>query len=94
MKKRNKKVYDDDDGRVISPMNLDGMPWSRGGMTDREPQEGNRNMSPKDENEIELTPKEKRAMMGGVFAAAFLVAGAFLLAGFLFILFCIHVWFR
>lgn len=94
MKKRNKKVYDDDDGRVISPMNLDGMPWNRGGMTDREPQEGNLNTGSKDENEIELTPKEKRAMMGGVFAAAFLVAGVFLLAGFLFILFCIHVWFK
>ena len=94
MKKRNKKVYDDDDGRVISPMNLDGMPLNRGGMTDREPQEGNLNIGSKDENEIELTPKEKRAMMGGVFAAAFLVAGVFLLAGFLFILFCIHVWFK
>ena len=27
MKKRNKRIYDDDDGRVISPMNVDGMPW-------------------------------------------------------------------
>ena len=23
-----KKVYDDDDGRVIANMNVDGMPWS------------------------------------------------------------------
>ena len=27
MSKRKKKEYDDDDGRVISPMNVDGMPW-------------------------------------------------------------------
>ena len=27
MSKRKKKVYDDDDGRVISSMNVDGMPW-------------------------------------------------------------------
>lgn len=25
--KRKRKVYDDDDGRVIAPMNVDGMPW-------------------------------------------------------------------
>lgn len=27
MKKRKRKVYDDDDGRVIAPMNVEGMPW-------------------------------------------------------------------
>ncbi len=27
MKYRKKKQYDDDDGRVIAPMNVDGMPW-------------------------------------------------------------------
>ena len=26
-KERKKKQYDDDDGRVIAPMNVDGMPW-------------------------------------------------------------------
>ena len=28
MKKRKQKRYDDDDGRVIAPMNVSGMPWS------------------------------------------------------------------
>lgn len=27
MRKRKRKVYDDDDGRVIAPMDVDGMPW-------------------------------------------------------------------
>ena len=27
MKRRKKKQYDEDDGRVIAPMNVDGMPW-------------------------------------------------------------------
>ena len=94
MKKRNKKVYDDDDGRVISPMNVDGMPWNRGAMTERPNKENNQNSESQSDNEIELTAKEKRAMMGGVFAAAFLVAGVFILAGFLFILFCLNVWFK
>ena len=94
MKKRNKKVYDDDDGRVISPMNVDGMPWNHGGIANHDAKHTEREKPMLDENEIELTPQEKRARMGGVFAAAFLVAGAFLLAGFLFILFCVLVWFR
>ncbi|MFA6947475.1 MAG: hypothetical protein WCQ72_00665 [Eubacteriales bacterium] len=29
--KKNKKTYDDDDGRVIAPMNLEGMPWNNPG---------------------------------------------------------------
>ncbi|MEG2453285.1 MAG: hypothetical protein RSB20_00275, partial [Clostridia bacterium] len=27
MCKRNKKVYNDDDGRMVAPMNVPGMPW-------------------------------------------------------------------
>ena len=30
-KKKDKKTYDDDDGRVVAPMNVDGMPWYRKG---------------------------------------------------------------
>ena len=94
MKKRNKKIYDDDDGRVISPMNVSGMPWhSEGG----EPFSKDQSASEKEthrEDDLNLTPKEKRAMMGRVFAAALLVAGIFALAGFLFILFCVFVWLK
>ena len=90
MKKRKKKVYDDDDGRVISPMNVDGMPWHRDvGTAKSEP-----GREQKDENELTLTKEERRAMMGGVFAAAALVAGIFVLAGLLFILFCVFVWLK
>lgn len=31
LKKKSKKEYDDDDGRVIAPMNVEGMPWHRKG---------------------------------------------------------------
>lgn len=27
---KSKKIYDDDDGRVIADMNIDGMPWTDG----------------------------------------------------------------
>ena len=89
MKKRKKKVYDDD-GRVIAPMNVDGMPWNRKGPVD--PSKASKEK--KDEEELSLTSAEKRAMMGGVFAAALLVAGIFVVAALLFILFCIFVWFK
>jgi hypothetical protein len=92
MSKRKKKEYDDDDGRVISPMNVDGMPW----YTERKSPFGGKK-KPKEEkrsiDDVSLTKQESRAMMGGVVAAALLVAGIFAIAGLLFILFCIYVWF-
>ncbi len=90
MKKRIKKVYDDDDGRVIAPMNVDGMPWASTNTHAQPESESEKG----DNDQIQLTPKEQRAMMGGVLAASLLVTGAFILAGFLFILFCVGVWLR
>lgn len=90
MKKRQKKVYDDDDGRVISSMNVDGMPWQFNGSKSTDECENQAS----DESQIDLSPAEKRALMGGVFSAAMLVAGAFLLGGLLFVLFCVFVWLR
>lgn len=92
MKNRKKKVYDDDDGRVISSMNVDGMPWYWEDPTGRPDSQKREQKSPEDE--LQLTKKERRAMIGGVFAAALLIAGVFALAGFLFILFCVYVWLR
>ena len=91
MKKREKRVYDDDDGRVIAPMNVDGMPWSR--KSSPAPQIP-KDEAPKVADDLQLTAKEKRAMVGGVFAAAILIAGIFVLAAFLFILFCLFVWLK
>ncbi len=91
MKKNKKKEYDDDDGRVIAPMNVEGMPWYN-----EKPKSvfapKKRNSS--SEDELHLSKREQRAMMGGVFAAALLVAGVFALAALLFILFCVYVWFK
>lgn len=87
MKKRKKKVYDDDDGRVISNMNVEGMPYYR----DTKPF-GNEG-EPSD-SDLDLSQSERRAMIGGVFAAALLVAGIFALVGTLFLLFCTKVWLK
>ena len=90
MKKERKNKYDDDDGRVIAPMNIDGMPWYSG----NHKLFGNKQPSEQNSGDIQLTPKETRAMLGGVFAAALLVAGVFALAALLFILFCVYVWLK
>lgn len=81
---KRKKQYDDDDGRVISPMNVDGMPWYV----------ANRPQVEESSDKLELNKEEKRAFAGGVFKAVALIAGVFILAYLLFILFCVHVWFR
>lgn len=95
MKKRKKKVYDDDDGRVISPMNVDGMPWHNGHpAAPSEPKKDETATDTSEQDDLVLTGAERRAMATGVFAAAMLVAGIFVLAGFLFILFCNLVWLR
>ncbi len=80
-----KRKYDDDDERVIAPMNIEGMPWYQKGV--KQQHVNNENIQP-------LTKKETLsvtlyAILAGVTVA--LIIGFF---GFLFILFCIHVWFR
>jgi len=87
-----KKVYDDDDGRVIANMNVDGMPWSiRDVMARRrksdEMLQGGGDFS-------DLSAKETREIVKGAVKAGLIIAGVFLVAAALFILFCIHVWFR
>jgi len=50
--------------------------------------------SGKEGEELYLTKEENRAMMFGVLKATMLIALAFGAAAFLFILFCVNVWFR
>lgn len=75
----------EDDGRTIANMNVEGMPWynpSRDTDADKSVQDFG-----------DLTPKEKRAMMRGILAAALLVGGIFIGGAFLFIWFCTQIWF-
>ena len=87
MKKRKPKERFVDDGRVIADMNVPGMPWYNEASRKPEIKTGK-------EQELDLTKKEKRAMVGGVVAAALLVTVLFAGIFFLFILFCTQVWFK
>ena len=82
---KKRKEYDDDDGRVVAPMNVDGMPWyvREKSLPQSESKE-----------KIELSKEESRAFAGGIFKAVALVAGVFILAYTLFILFCVFVYAR
>lgn len=82
---KDKRKYSDDDGRVIAPMNVEGMPWHRSG-TKSKPQN--------DDNSIPFTKKESLSVVLNAILAAFTVAAVIGLGLFLFILFCIYVWFR
>ena len=82
---RRKKTYDDDDGRVIANMNVDGMPWY---LRDQ------KQAISSNSNVEDLTKEETRAIIWGTVKAGLLIAGVFLLAALIFILFCIHVWFQ
>lgn len=84
MKKREKKTYDDDDGRVVAKMNVDGMPWYMRGER--------KNTSEGDLSD--LSRGETWEIIKGTTKAALLIGSVFLAVFALFILFCVFVWFR
>lgn len=75
-RKKEKRVYDDDDGHVIANMNVDGMPWYR----KESPEERTR------QKNNEFSKDQTRYIILGTLKAALLIAGVFLGAIFLFIL--------
>ncbi len=79
-----KPEIEEDDGRVIADMNVEGMPWYR---KDAKPVDPKR-------QPLDLTPGETWAAVRGMLKAALLVAGVFIAVFFLFILFCVLVWGR
>lgn len=81
-----KRRYEDDDGRVVAPMNVEGMPWHA-----RAP-EGEGPAEPEKEP-LRLTREESRAFAWGAVKAALLVAVVFSVAAILFIMFCTNIWF-
>jgi len=83
--KSEKKKYEDDDGRVIAKMNVDGMPWYD-------------SFSPKvkkDENGEQIPPitkKETKRLIGDMLLALIPVLGMFLGAFALLILLMTNLW--
>ena len=82
-RRRSPREYDDDDGRVIANMNVEGMPGYHPDRKQRDPSK-----------EIDLTREERRAITGGALKAAFLVVGVIVAVYLLFVLFCLYIWLR
>ncbi len=102
-KERKRKQYDDDDGRTISNMNIDGMPWYNGRSDERHaskedstsiPGTGENGGNSERQEKITLSRKESFALMRGVLSAALLIGVIFFIGFAIFILFCIYVWFK
>ena len=82
-----KKHYDDDDGRVIASMNVEGMPWYVEDHKRKQERLKNNDFN-------DLSKEETRAIIWGIVKSGLLIAGVFLVAALIFILFCIYIWFR
>lgn len=79
---------DELDEMTVADMNVEGMPWYRPELKPKDAQ-GAKNPHP-----TRMTSRETFHWTLGALGAGLLVVAAFGLAGFLFIEFCIHVWFR
>lgn len=82
---KQKKTYDDDDGRVVAKMNVDGMPWYM---------HAEKQATPANNDLSDLSKGETWEIVKGTVKAGLLIGGVFFVIFLLFILFCIFVWFR
>ena len=89
MARKKRELPEWDDGRTISDMNADGMPWYS-------PKKINSEKERKDSasRETVLTKEESRYYTWGALKAALVVVGVICAGLVLFILFCQYVWFR
>ncbi|HEY8421939.1 MAG TPA: hypothetical protein VIL05_09405 [Thermoclostridium sp.] len=80
-----KRTYDDDDGRVIANMNIEGTPWY---VKENQKQSGTSSEKPAPD------VRETFYIMKGALAAGLLIGFVFIAACFVFLLFCTQVWFK
>ena len=73
----------DDDGRVIAPMNVEGMPWYEGTP-----------VTPSGSAGETLDRRQTRYAIMGALKASLLIAGVFSAGLILFVLFCTEIWLK
>ncbi len=83
------KNYEDDDGRVICSMDVDGMRWH-----DKRVRRDEKAARRHNNNSNQMTRAEARRYNWYAVLAGLLVASVFASTWILFILFCTKVWFR
>ena len=85
---RKPKTYDDDDGRTIVSMDVEGMRWH-----DKTVKQENKNKR-KAIHGNQMTRIESRLYTWYSLIAGLIVASVFSLTWILFVLFCTQIWFR
>ncbi len=88
---KQRKTYEDDDGRVIAKMNVEGMPWYRSGPKDEQQGGPDKNAASSRE------PLSRRDTIRILFASmkwALLFSLVFSVIMVGFVLFCVFVWFK
>jgi len=83
------KKYDDDDGRVIVSMDVDGMRWHDKRV--RREAAATRRVVPQGD---QMTRSEARRFTWYAVLAGLLIVSVFSVTWVLFVLFCIKIWFR
>ena len=89
MTKRKPDLPEGDDGRTIADMNVEGMPW----YSPKKNVMQEESKAPEGREGI-LTKQESRYYTWGALKAALLVVGVMCIGLVLFVLFCLHIWFR
>lgn len=89
MKRRKKKTFEDD-GRIVANMNVEGMPW----YTEAEPLYKKPDYEKRSSALDEMNKHETFKLLINATLAGLLVGAVFIGGAFLFILFCVQVWFK
>ena len=84
---RNPQLPEDDDGRTIANMNVDGMPWYDERLESRQDDVPGA-------NHYQMSPEEQRMYTWAAIKTGLLVVLVFAVVFGLFIAFCDFVWFR
>ena len=89
MSRKTKQPEPEDDGRVIAPMNVEGMPWYR----PEQPEDQRRNTASSSGGKSDLTREEQRLVIWGAVRTGLLIFAVFAVVFLLFLLFSDYVWF-
>lgn len=89
MARKKRKVYDDDDGRILADMSVDGMPRR---VARR--QEELRYQEKRKNTALDIDKREKRSIIKGVLLAYAVLGLVLFGAAALFLLFCTKIWFK
>lgn len=77
-------INKEDDDRVVANMNIEGMPWHSPGKALYEESS---------KKQPELSKRELRIFIFSATLGGLLIGAVFVIVFFIFIMFCIHVWF-